>query len=150
MNKALFLDRDGVINVNIHHLYRIEDCVFIEGIFNFAKNYQDKGYLLIIVTNQAGIAKGLYAETDYFKLRDYIHSEFAKHGVTISAEYYCPHHPDYTGSCNCRKPKPGMLLQAAHDWDIDLSQSVMIGDKESDMLAAKKAGVRERILTNGR
>jgi D-glycero-D-manno-heptose 1,7-bisphosphate phosphatase len=149
MNKVLFLDRDGVINLDIHYLYRIEDCVFTEGIFDLVKSYQDKGYLIIVVTNQAGIAKGLYTEADYFKLRDYIHSEFANRSITITAEYYCPHHPDYTGDCNCRKPKPGMLLQAARDWNIDMAKSIMIGDKESDMFAAKRAEVGERILING-
>jgi D-glycero-D-manno-heptose 1,7-bisphosphate phosphatase len=141
MTKALFLDRDGVINHDIHHLYRIEDCEFCGGIFDLALDYQNRGYLIIIITNQAGIAKGLYSVKDYYALRNWIHAQFIAHGVYITDEYFCPHHPSYTGECNCRKPKPGMLLQAQSDWNVDMPKSVLIGDKATDIEAGRTAGV---------
>lgn len=147
MRSALFLDRDGVINVDIHHLYRIEDCVFRHGIFDIVKDYCNRGYVVIIVTNQAGIAKKLYSEQDYFTLRNWMHGQFADHGIQITAEYYCPHHPDFTGPCPCRKPEPGMILRAALEHDLDLASSVLIGDKQSDMEAGRRAGVGTVILS---
>ena len=135
-----------MINEDIGHLYRIEDCVFIDGIFELAKEYQDKGYLIIIVTNQAGIAKGMYAEQEYFVLRDWMHEQFRSRGVEVTAEYYCPHHPDYTGTCECRKPKPGMILRAAQEHNIDLAQSLIIGDKQSDIETRKRAGICKTLL----
>lgn len=149
--KALFLDRDGVINEDKHHLYRIEDCEFMNGIFDLCREYKNKGFEIVVVTNQAGIAKGIYTEDDYFKLRDYIHGEFAKQGCPITAEYYCPYHPDgqgkYKRTSFYRKPNPGMILRAAKDLDIDLKQSVLIGDNKNDILAGKSAGVGKTICS---
>lgn len=151
-NKALFLDRDGVINVDKHHVYKIEDCEFIDGIFDKCRQAKSKGYKLIVVTNQAGIAKGIYTEEDYFKFRDYVHAEFEKQGCPIDAEYYCPYHIEgfgkYKKDSEDRKPNPGMILKAAKDFNIDLSQSILIGDKESDIEAGKRAGVGECMLSN--
>lgn len=148
-NKALFLDRDGVINVDKHHVYKIEDCEFIDGIFDLCRKAKSQGYKIIIVTNQAGIAKGIYTEEDYFKFRDYVHAEFEKQGCPIDAEYYCPYHIEgqgkYRKNSEDRKPNPGMILKAAKDFNIDLSQSILIGDKESDIEAGKNAGVGELI-----
>ena len=148
--KALFLDRDGVINVDKHHVYKIEDCEFVEGIFDLCREAKSKGYLLIVITNQAGIAKGIYTEEDYFKFRDYVHQEFAKQGCPIDAEYYCPYHKEaviekYRKESPDRKPNPGMIFRAATDWNIDLTQSILIGDKESDIEAGKTAGVGKNI-----
>lgn len=149
-NKALFLDRDGVINVDKHHVYKIEDCEFIKGIFDLCRKAKSKGYKLIVVTNQAGIAKGIYTEEDYFKFRDYVHAEFKKQGCPIDAEYYCPYHIEgfgkYKKDSEDRKPNPGMILKAVQDFNIDLSQSILIGDKESDIEAGKRAGVATNIL----
>ena len=149
-NKALFLDRDGVINVDKHHVYKIEDCEFIDGIFDKCRQAKSKGYKLIVVTNQAGIAKGIYTEEDYFKFRDYVHAEFEKQGCPIDAEYYCPYHIEgfgkYKKDSEDRKPNPGMILKAAKDFNIDLSQSILIGDKQSDIEAGKRAGVTTNIL----
>ena len=149
-NKALFLDRDGVINVDKHYVYRVEDCEFIEGIFDLCRKAKQDGYLVIVVTNQAGIAKGKYTEEDYFKFRDYVHAEFVKRGCPIDAEYYCPYHTDaviekYCKDSEDRKPNPGMILKAQKDFDIDLSQSILIGDKQSDIEAGKRANVGKLI-----
>ena len=150
-NKALFLDRDGVINVDKHHVYKIEDCEFIEGIFDLCRKAKSEGYLIIVVTNQAGIAKGKYTEEDYFKFRDYVHKEFENQGCPIDAEYFCPYHTEaviekYRKDSYDRKPNPGMILKAQKDFDIDLSQSILIGDKESDIGAGKKAGINKILL----
>lgn len=148
--KALFLDRDGVINVDKHHVYKVEDCEFVNGIFDFCQKAKNKGYKLIVVTNQAGIAKGIYTKADYFKFRDYVHQAFIKHGCAIDGEYYCPYHPEatvteYKKDSEDRKPNPGMILKAAKDFNIDLSQSILIGDKEGDIEAGQKAGIGKTI-----
>ena len=152
-NKALFLDRDGVINVDKHHVYKIEDCEFIDGIFDLCRKAKSEGYLIIVITNQAGIAKGKYTEEDYFKFRDYVHKEFENQGCPIDAEYFCPYHTEaviekYRKDSFDRKPNPGMILKAQKDFDIDLSQSILIGDKESDIEAGKRAGVGYIRLVN--
>ena len=141
MNRALFLDRDGVINKEINYLYRKEDFIFIEGIFEICEFYQKRGFVLIVVTNQAGIAKGYYSEDDYFKLTEWMIAEFAKKGIAIDNVYHCPHFPEITGDCSCRKPNPGMLLQAQAAFNIDLPNSILIGDKQSDFEAAINSGI---------
>lgn len=146
MNKALFIDRDGVINVDKVHVFLKEDFEFTPGIFDLCRSYQDKGFLIIVITNQAGIAKGIYTEDDFLKLTDWMTREFKKKGITISKVYYCPHHPDFTGPCECRKPKPGMILKAKKEFDLDLSESVLIGDKENDLQAGRNAGIPELNL----
>lgn len=144
--KALFLDRDGVINVEKHYLYKKEDFEFIDGIFEVCKHFQTLGYLIIVVTNQSGIARGMYSEMDFSMLTFWMLEQFDKEGVTIDQVYHCPHHPDISGPCECRKPKPGMLLQAHAEFEIDLEHSVLIGDKERDIEAAHNAGVENTYL----
>ena len=146
MNKALFLDRDGVINVEKDYLYKIEDFEFIDGIFELCKHYKELGYLIFVVTNQSGIVRCYYSEEDFNALSIWMSKEFLKHNIKIEKVYYCPHHPDISGECNCRKPKPGMLLQAANEFDIDLASSLIIGDKERDIEAGLNAGLRESYL----
>lgn len=148
MNKALFLDRDGVINKEKNYLYKIEDFEFIDGVFETCKYFQDKGYLIIIITNQAGIARGKYTEDDYQILTDWMIKEFEKKNIKISKVYHCPHHPDFSGDCECRKPNPGMILQAKKDFDIDLSQSILVGDKNSDIEAGIKGGIVMNYLVS--
>ena len=143
---ALFLDRDGVINVEKDYLYKIEDFEFIDGIFELCKKYQEMGYLIIVVTNQSGIARGYYNEEDFAVLTDWMTGEFKKRGIVITHVYHCPHHPDISGACECRKPSPGMLLEAAKMYNIDLENSLLIGDKERDIEAAARAGVGSRYL----
>lgn len=141
MNRALFLDRDGVINQEINYLFRIEDFVFIDGIFEICDFYQKRGFVLIVVTNQAGIAKGYYSESDYTKLTEWMTAEFSGKGITIGKVYHCPHHPDISGECLCRKPNPGMIFEAQKEFDIDLQNSILIGDKQSDCETATHAGI---------
>ena len=144
-NKALFLDRDGTINIEKNYVYKIEDFEFIDGIFELIKSYQEKGFLIFIITNQAGIARGYYTEKDYKALTDWMIKQFRKKGINITKVYHCPHHPEITGSCDCRKPNPGMILDAIKEFNIDPVNSVLIGDKKSDILAGRNAGLGKNI-----
>ena len=137
MNKAIFLDRDGTINVEKHYLYKISDFEFLPGVVDALRKLQRAGYLLIIVTNQSGIGRGYYTEGDFQKLNDWMVSTLKEQGVTIADVYYCPHLPDaqveeYRKECNCRKPKLGMYQQAILDYNIQIGQSYAIGDKIRD------------------
>lgn len=145
-NRALFLDRDGTINVEKHYVFRIEDFEFRDGIFDLVKEYYNRGYLIFVITNQAGIARRLYTEADMNKLHTWMIEAFKKEGITISGVYHCPHHPDFSGMCNCRKPNPGMILNAIRDFDIDPAESVLIGDKKSDVQAGVNAGIGTNYL----
>ncbi len=145
-NRALFLDRDGVINVDKEYLYKVEDFEFVEGIIELVRYYQERGYLPIVVTNQSGIGRGYYTQDDYMKLTEHMVSLFAQEGVRIEAIYHCPHTPE--DRCSCRKPRIGMLSAAQKAHQIDMKNSIMIGDKESDMEAAYRAKVGERVLIN--
>jgi D-glycero-D-manno-heptose 1,7-bisphosphate phosphatase len=146
MKRALFLDRDGVVNIEINYLYKIEDFKFIEGIFELCKYYQNLGYLIFVVTNQSGIARSYYSEDDFYKLTLWMIEEFKKNSIEVKKVYFCPHHPDISSTCNCRKPKPGMLLEAKEEFDVDLENSILVGDKESDIEAAISAGIKEIYL----
>ena len=146
MNKALFLDRDGVINIEKEYLYKIEDFEFIDGVFYTCKHFQDRGYLLIVITNQAGIARGKYTENDFKILTIWMMKKFDSKGILISKTYHCPHHPVFTHACECRKPKPGMIYRAQKEFNLDLSKSILIGDKESDIQAGINAGITQNIL----
>lgn len=151
MNKAVFLDRDGVINKDKGYVHTVDEFEFIEGVFEACLTLKQMGYLLIVVTNQSGIARGLYSEADFEHLTEWMDWNFADKGVELDGIYYCPHHPEkgldeYKQDCDCRKPKPGMLTSAAQFLKIDMSQSVMVGDKADDMRAAKAAGINSAIL----
>lgn len=146
MRKVLFLDRDGVINVDVNYLYRVEDLQFVAGAPEALATAVKAGYDLIVVTNQSGIARGYYTEADMNKLHTEINHRLKAQGSSILHFYYCPHHVKgavaaFTKDCDCRKPKPGMLLQAMADYDIDVTQSFMVGDKPSDVAAAEAAGL---------
>lgn len=146
MPKALFLDRDGVVNVEKNYLYKVDDFELMEGIVEVCRHYEKNGYLIIIVTNQSGISRGYYTEQDFNHLSEWMIGYFKSLGVTISRIYHCPHHESIDGACACRKPKPGMFLEAQKDFDIDMKHSVMIGDNERDIEAAIRAGVTTNIL----
>ncbi len=146
MNRALFLDRDGVINVEKDYLYKIEEFEFIDGIFELCRHYEELGFLIFVVTNQSGIARHYYSEEDFKKLSIWMTEAFLKHDIKIQRVYHCPHHPDISGACNCRKPNPGMLLDANKEFDIDMSSSIIIGDKERDIEAGLNAGLNETYL----
>ncbi len=143
---ALFLDRDGVINIEKNYLHKKEDFEFIDGIFELCQVYQDKGYLIVVVTNQSGIARGYYSETDFANLSSWMIDAFLSKGIKISHVYHCPHHPDISGECECRKPHPGMLLKAGKELSIDFENSLLVGDSERDIEAAYRAGVKETYL----
>ena len=146
LNKALFLDRDGVVNVDKNYVYKIQDVEFIEGIFKFCEYFQGNGYLIFIITNQAGIARGLYDTNDFYALNEWMTSQFKLENITITKTYFCPHHPEITGPCDCRKPNPGMILRAALEYDLNLSESILIGNNESDLKAGENAGISNNYL----
>ncbi len=143
--KAVFLDRDGVINRDKNYVYRVEDCEFINGIFDLCRNARSKGYKLLVVTNQAGIAKGYYTEEDFLSLMNYMTAEFERQGCPLDDVFYCPYHEEGLGrfrrASEDRKPAPGMILKAAEKYDLDLSRCMLLGDKESDIEAGRRAGV---------
>ncbi len=146
MEKALFLDRDGVINEDLGYVWRIEDFHFIDGIFDLCRAAKDMGFLRIVVTNQAGIARGYYDESQFHGLTDWMKREFSAHQSSIDAVYFCPYHPTaglgrYRRKSDWRKPAPGMLLQATRDFDLDLAASALIGDAAIDIEAGQAAGV---------
>jgi D-glycero-D-manno-heptose 1,7-bisphosphate phosphatase len=143
---ALFLDRDGVVNTETDYVWRIKDFNFVNDIFRLCEKFQKAGYKIFIITNQSGISRGYYSEADFLNLTDWMLTRFLENRITISKVYYCPHHPDITGHCNCRKPNPGLINQAEMEFDIDLSNSILIGDSISDILAGKNAGVGTNIL----
>lgn len=153
MNKAVFLDRDGTINVEKNYLYKIEDFEFLPGAVEGLRMLEEQGYLLIIITNQSGIARGYYAEKDFVILNDWMKEELRKQGVDITAVYYCPHLPDakvkkYRKNCECRKPKLGMFKQAVKDYNIDLNMSYAIGDKMRDCSICKETNCRGFLIGN--
>ena len=146
MNRAVFLDRDGVINVDKQYVSKIENFEFTEGIFELLYTLQEMGYLLIVITNQSGIGRGYYTLEDFQKLTEWKLDQLKKRGIAIHKVYYCPHSPE--SRCDCRKPSPKMLLDAQKQFDIDMKHSWMVGDKKSDIEAGKKAGVGKTVLVN--
>lgn len=151
MNKAVFLDRDGVINHDHAYVSKIEDFEFIDGVFDACQQFIKQGFMIIVVTNQSGIGRGYYSEQDFNLLTDWMKLQFSKHQIPITEVYFCPHHPknalpEYLKECDCRKPMPGMLNQAIKQFDIDATKSIMVGDKISDLQAAQAAGIKTKIL----
>jgi len=142
MNKAVFLDRDGVINDGtLYYTYKIEDFKFNADVFESLQLLVKAGFLLVVVSNQGGVARGIYSDADVNKVHEYMRQELLKHGIPLAGIYYCPHHSDVS-KCDCRKPKPGMILQAIKDLEIDPRRSFMIGDSKRDIEAAEAAGVQ--------
>ncbi|MFZ1988427.1 MAG: HAD family hydrolase [Alphaproteobacteria bacterium] len=152
---ALFLDRDGVLNEDLGYVNRWEDFRWIPGARRLIKRFNDAGWLVIVLTNQAGVARGYYDEAAVAKLHSEVNGDLAGVGARIDAFYYCPYHEDAKieryriADHPDRKPNPGMILRAAEDWKIDLARSLMIGDKPSDMEAARRAGVEALLFSGG-
>ena len=144
MNKALFLDRDGTINVDYGYVYQIEKFEFINGIFELCQKAQERGYLIIVITNQSGIARNYYKDEDFHTLNKFMIDEFASKGIKITDVFYCP---DLEGER--RKPNCGMFIEAKEKYNLDMKTSISLGDKERDIEAAKKAGVGKNFLFNG-
>ena len=142
--KTIFLDRDGVINKEVRYLYRLSDFEFIDGVFDACLYFQKLSYKIIIISNQSGIARGYYNENDYQKLTEWMLGQFNDNGINILDIFYCPHSPE--SLCECRKPKPGMLIEAKDKYNIGMKDSWMIGDKETDIEAANLAGINNTIL----
>lgn len=153
MRAAVFLDRDGTINVEKDYLYRAEELKFIPGAPEAIRRLNQAGYLVVVVTNQSGVARGYYGEEDVHLLHRHMSEQLAIEQARVDAWLFCPHHPSGRGSyglpCKCRKPLPGMLLEAASRYDIDLEASVMIGDKCIDVEAGKAAGCRPILVRSG-
>ena len=148
---AVFLDRDGVINFDPGYVYKIEEFQFIPGVFRACREFIRLGYQIIIITNQSGIARGLYSVDDFKRLTKWMLNQFKEHGVEITDIYYCPHHEvhgkgQYKLDCHCRKPKPGMIKQAETEHQINLQLSVLIGDTHSDIKAGQAAGIAKNYL----
>lgn len=153
MNKSVFLDRDGTINVEKAYLSKVEEFEYLPGVIEGLRMLQDAGFILIIVTNQSGIARGYYSEDDFLKLNEWMLSNLRKKGIKIAKVYYCPHHPNgkiekYKMDCNCRKPKLGMYAKAVEDFDIDLTWSFAIGDKIRDLAICEKTSCRGYLISN--
>jgi D-glycero-D-manno-heptose 1,7-bisphosphate phosphatase len=149
--KVAFLDRDGVINQDLNYVFKPEDFHVLPGVREGLKILISLGFKLIIITNQAGIGRGYYSEVEFENLCEYMRNLFVVDNINFEHIYYCPHHPDegigeYKTLCTCRKPLPGMLLQAAKDYKIDFSNSILIGDKISDIQAGLALNIGKTIL----
>lgn len=153
MNRCVFIDRDGTINIDYGYVYQKDNFVFRKNIINAIKILKRNDYLVIVVTNQSGIARGYYTERDVQLLHEYMNNVLNGYGTAIDAFYYCPHYKGgvvekYAKECNCRKPDIGMFEKAKHDWDVDLNQSYMIGDSAIDMQAGYNANLKEVFMVN--
>jgi D-glycero-D-manno-heptose 1,7-bisphosphate phosphatase len=153
MRPALFLDRDGVVNVDHGYVHRVDEVEFVDGIFELVQLAHRNGFIVVIVTNQAGIGRGYYTEECFQALSRWMMDRFTEAGATIDAIYHCPHHPtEGLGAnkldCQCRKPRPGLILQAMADHSIAIPYSILIGDKPSDLVAGERAGIRHLFLLN--
>lgn len=155
MNRAILLDRDGIINEDRDYVYKFEDFCFVDGIFDFCRAAYDKGYLLIVVTNQSGIARGYYTEDDFLSLTSWMCDKFEEQGAPISRVYYCPFHMSkgigkYKIDSYDRKPNPGMFFKAQCEFNLDLQHSIVIGDRDSDMESGRNAGAGKLLLLPGK
>lgn len=148
---AIFLDRDGTINVDHGYVHEIDKFQFIDGVIDACCELKEMGFALVLVTNQSGIARGMFTEEQFLSLTEWMDWSLADRGVDLDGIYFCPHHPDgsvaeFSEACECRKPLPGMLLQAQSEINIDMASSYMVGDKIEDMQAALAANIGTKVL----
>jgi D,D-heptose 1,7-bisphosphate phosphatase len=143
IGRSSFLDRNGAINIDNGYIYRIEDFKFCDGIFEALNGFSKLGYIILVITNQSGIACGYYNEDDFALLTQYMVDKFLNFNMEIRKVYYCPHLGD---ECGCRKPKPGMIFKAKEEFDINLEESILIGDKDTDIQAGQRAGLKSCFL----
>ncbi len=143
--KAVFFDRDGTINIEKNYVFKKEDFEFRPGIFELMRSYVEQHYLLFVVTNQSGIARGYYSENEFQELTRWMVQELAMQGIPVEKVYHCPHHPEITGPCECRKPNPGLIVQAIDEFNIDPKVSIMIGDSKRDISAGENAGLGKNL-----
>ena len=150
MKKAIFLDRDGTLNIDYGYVNEIDNFKFIDGSIDALRELKKMEYMLVLVTNQSGIARGYFSEEQFLQLTEWMDWSLAEQDVDLDGIYYCPHHPEgkgeYKEDCDCRKPKPGMLLQAIKELKIDPTQSIMVGDKVEDLKAGIGAEVKMNVL----
>lgn len=146
MNRAVFLDRDGTINVDGGYVHRVEDFIYLPNAKRGMRSMLELGYELVVVTNQSGIARGLFSEEDFRSLTDWMVSDLEASGIRISGVYHCPHHEEFTGPCGCRKPAPGLYLRAAEDLGLELGSCWMVGDSPRDVGACAALGCRGILL----
>ncbi|RKS85705.1 D-alpha,beta-D-heptose 1,7-bisphosphate phosphatase [Orbus hercynius] len=145
MKPAIFLDRDGTINIDYNYVHKIDDFHFIDGVIDAMLELKKMGYLLVITTNQSGIARGIFSQQQFDTLTEWMDWSLLDRGVELDGVYYCPHDPHHS-DCACRKPKSGMILMAKEELDIDIANSYMVGDRVSDLLSGKNAGVKKTVL----
>ena len=148
-NKAIFLDRDGVINKEVSYLSNPDDFKLIEGSSEALRILKDLGYFLIIITNQAGVARGYYTEETLKEVHNKMIQILKQNSIELDDIFYCPHHPDFTGACNCRKPNPGMILQAKDKYNINLKDSFMVGDTLNDIETGLAAECQTVLVLTG-
>lgn len=152
-NKAVFLDRDGTINKDKQYLYKVSEFEYLKGAVEGLKALSDMGYLLVVVTNQSGIARGYYTEQEYWKLDAWMRADLLDKGIKVAESYYCPHLPggcvaEYAKECECRKPKTGLFWRAADDLGIDMNCSFAVGDKPRDLSICEESGVKGILLSD--
>ena len=151
--QALFLDRDGIINEEYNYVHRIDDFVFMSGIFELCRNAKNAGMAIVVITNQAGIGRGYYSEEQFKILTDWMNSRFLEEGIIIDAVYFCPFHPThgvgvFKKESYDRKPNPGMIFRARDELGIDLASSFLIGDNATDIAAAHSASIGTSVLVS--
>ena len=153
MNKAIFIDKDGTLIHDVPYNIDVSRIIFTDGAIEALQQWKHRGYLLVVISNQSGIARNYFTEEDIEKVKDFIAAQLASHQITLDGFYYCPHYPEginkkYAIVCDCRKPLPGLILEAAQDLNIDIRSSWMIGDSLKDVEAGNRAGCRTIFIDN--
>lgn len=149
LRRAVFLDRDGVLVRLVPYLSRVEEMELHDGVGEHLRRLEEAGFALVVITNQSAVARGILSQSRLEELHRSLREMLAGEGVTLDGVYACPHHPDFTGPCDCRKPEPGLLLRAAEELRLDLSSSYLVGDRWDDLEAARRAGARGILVKTG-